>query len=100
MGSYVTRAGPSLALRLGSGLSPPTEVANMSITDLVAKWDEALAAAHRTSTLDQEELSEDQLEAAALPCIGARSGLRAGAQDTSLLGGCSGDCTGMHACPS
>jgi hypothetical protein len=72
----------------------------MSIESLIVKWEEALAAARHAPTRDQVELRNEELEAAELPCLGARSGLRAGAQDTSLLGGCSGDCTGMHACPS
>jgi len=49
----------------------------MSVKDLIAKWEDALAEAQLAAS-PQVELSDEALEAAAVPVIAVRSGLRAG----------------------
>ena len=49
----------------------------MSVKDLIARWEDALAEAQLAAS-PQVELSDEALEAAAVPVISARSGLRTG----------------------
>ena len=49
----------------------------MSVKDLIARWEDALAEAQLAAS-PQVELSDEALEAAEVPVITARSGLRAG----------------------
>ena len=60
----------------------------MSVQDLITKWEDALAEAQLSSPA---ELSDEDLEAAAVPGIVARSGLRAGGM-TGEEGFCAATC--------
>ena len=59
----------------------------MSVKDLIARWEDALAEAQLAAS-PQVELSDEDLEAAAVPGIVARFDLRAG----QSYGDCSEDC--------
>jgi hypothetical protein len=61
----------------------------MSAQDLIAKWEDALAQAQLATSPD--ELGKEDLEAAAVPGIAARSGLRAG-EDFTEEGICAATC--------
>ncbi len=63
----------------------------MSVKDLLAKWEEALAEAQLESHLD--DLGDENLEAAALSVIAARSGLRAGSWPSQAVGSFCTDCS-------
>ena len=49
----------------------------MSVQDLITKWEDALAEAQLAAS-PPDHLSDEELEAAEVPVITARSGLRAG----------------------
>ena len=61
----------------------------MSVKDLIATWEEALAEAQLA--VSPVELSDEDLETAAVPGIAARSGLRAGGM-TGEEGICAATC--------
>ena len=65
----------------------------MSVKDLIARWEEALAEAQLDARID--ELREEDLEVAALPGVAARFGLRAGDQTNAVLSVCTG-CDNCH----
>jgi hypothetical protein len=56
----------------------------MSVKDLIAKWEEALAEAQLE--VRHDEPNAEELEAAALSAIAARSGLRAGLRSSEDVG--------------
>jgi len=51
----------------------------MSVQDLITKWEEALAEVQLAAS-PPDHLSDEDLEAAAVPGIAARSGLHAGVE--------------------
>jgi len=68
----------------------------MSVQDLIAKWEDALAEVQLAAS-PPDHLSDGDLEAAELPVITARSGLRAGGTGDA----CShfvGECFSWWAC--
>ena len=58
----------------------------MSVQSLIAKWDEALVEVQLAADGHREELSNQDLEAAEAPGIGAKYGLRAGCSPASCPG--------------
>ena len=66
----------------------------MSAKDLITKWEEAIGGA-QAGTSPAAELSDHELEATALPGIGARFGFRAGCSPASCPGTYCDTCGGL-----